>query len=446
MRMLYLLLILVFCVSCQGAPNQNTFEHTAFGLSVTKPVSWEFLNQDEARARISGTKLEEQDIEIAVQALMSTPIVEISKDCNQIPIPKFSITANSLRGEKSGSPIDIIKRVSKNAPSAFKGYKIVTPPSEIQIANHKAAYMKVHYTGQFREDDKEYSVAYETWIVPRKKYFFMIGVVSTQNNDQNVRDEIDSIIKSLKITEQQSIPKNYLYEIMKSHFDEAEKHQYTINDYLEITKPYGIWDIRPRGISELDLEGELAKVGDVSWYHFGQFNAYLKMPKETVFQPVNKWMENIANTNAALKKKGSKNKFELNSLAEKVKKSGHNIFISHKKFQRVDDIYYQGEKYWKYDIPKDSYFKISERKIYLSDTSFSDKDKEILGLLKKQEFYGVINQNNTIIIMIDGFLNHSYGYILTSSEWEVMILGPLFNIQDLEKVHNAPDIYFYFSR
>lgn len=445
MKILHLLLILVFCVACQGSPDQNTFEHTAFGLSITKPVSWEFLNPNETRARFSGTKLKEESMEIAVQALMSTAIVEISKDCNQNALSRFSITANPLEDDESASPIDIAKRVSRNAPQVFKDYTIVTPPLEIQIANRKAAYMKSYYTEQLWGDDKEYPIVYETWIVPRKKYFFMIGVVSTQNSNQNTRDEIDSIIKSLKITDKQSIQMTYLHKIMNSHFDEADKHQYTINDYLEITKPYGIWDIRPRGISELDFEGELAQVRDVAWFHFGMFNAHFGIPEENVFQPRNKWMENLSNTSMTLKRKGSKNILKLNSLAEKVKKSSHNIFISHKKFQRVDNIYFQGEKYWKYDISKDSYFEISERKIYLSDTSFSDKDKEILELLKKQGFYGVIKQDNTIIIMIDGFLNYSYGYILTSSEWELMTLGPLFNIQDLEKVHNTPDIYFYIS-
>ena len=102
-------------------------------------------------------------------------------------------------------------------------------------------------------------------------------------------------------------------------------------------------------------------------------------------QPINKWMKNLANTSMALKKKDSKNKFELNPLAAKVKKSGHNIFVSNKKFQRVDNIYYQEGKYWKYDLPEDSYFEISERKIYPNDATFSGKDMEILELLKKQE-------------------------------------------------------------
>lgn len=446
MRILYFLIIFLVCFSCQGIANQNTFEHPGFGLSVTKPVSWEFLNPNEARARIVGTELEDRDLNAAVKMFMSTPVVEISKDRKQLPLPKFSITANHIRDNISASAIEIIKLLTVNAPKAFKNYKIVAPPSEIQIADHNAAYMKAHYTGKFFGNDNEYPVKYETWIVPREKYYFMIGAVSAQNDGDNIGDEIESIIKSLKVTEQRSIPKTYLYEILKSHFDEADKFKYSINDYLEMAKPYGIWDIRPRGFSELDLGGDLAQVADVSWYHFGMFNAHLEMSKESFTKPVDKWMQNLNNQRMDFMTKAVNNTTKIGSLAEKVKNSSHDIFISHKKFQRVDGIYKQKGKYWKYDIPKNSYFKISERKINLSGTAFDDKDKEILGLLEELGFYGVIKQNNTAIILIDGFLNYSYGYILTSSNWDLMSLGPLFNLEDLAKLHESPDIYFYFSR
>jgi hypothetical protein len=69
----------------------------------------------------------------------------------------------------------------------------------MEIDGHKAAYMKAHYTGQFYDDYEFYPVSYETWIILRQGYFFNIGAVSSQNEDGKTREEIASVIKSIKL-------------------------------------------------------------------------------------------------------------------------------------------------------------------------------------------------------------------------------------------------------
>jgi hypothetical protein len=59
--------------------------------------------------------------------------------------------------------------------------------------------MKAHYTGQSYDDDILHPVSYETWIILRQGYFFNVGAVSSQNEDDKTREEIASTIKSIKL-------------------------------------------------------------------------------------------------------------------------------------------------------------------------------------------------------------------------------------------------------
>jgi len=103
-------------------------------------------------------------------------------------------------------------------------------------------------------EDKEYPLIYETWIIPRKRYFFMIGAVSLPNSNKEERDEIVSIIKSLRIVNNTSVFNDNLHSIMDSHFNVATQKNYRIDDCLQIAKPYGMWDIPPLHEATADLE------------------------------------------------------------------------------------------------------------------------------------------------------------------------------------------------
>jgi len=201
------LMLLIFS-GCVGSNlNQKNNEPVArelkeadlFGLSLTKIVSWEFITAEEFRDSISETKLEDENIEKLVMLFMSRPIVSIVKDRLKIPLPAVTITVNPKEGSPDVSVTSILKRFAEIGPGGFKDYTVVVQPQEMEIDGHKAAYMKAHYTGQFYDDNKLYPVSYETWIILRQGYFFNIGAVSSQNEDDKTREEIASVIKSIKL-------------------------------------------------------------------------------------------------------------------------------------------------------------------------------------------------------------------------------------------------------
>jgi len=205
-KIIVLILASLTFVGCnnqdQGNHNRgmnNVHEDQLFGLSISKLASWKFITSEESRDRIRSTKLVDENIEKLVLLFASKPIVVMMKSRRHIPLPTIQITVNPNDSSPDVSAIDILLHLSRKGPNAFKGYSIVHPPEEIEIDGQKAAYMKAHYTGEFWGDNNLYPVSYETWIVPRQRYFFMISAVSSQSEDNKTQSEITSIIKSIKL-------------------------------------------------------------------------------------------------------------------------------------------------------------------------------------------------------------------------------------------------------
>jgi len=244
--------------------------------------------------------------------------------------------------------------------------------------------------------------------------------------------------------ESQDSRKTYLDDIIRFHLQEVEKNKYTFEDYLEMTKPYGVWDIRPRNVKGVSVDGMIAKPGEVAHFHYGIFCAHFSISKEDMYKPIDDFLERAHYKEVICKESALRYKNQLTSLARKIEDSNHNIFISHSKCQRVDGLYFENGKYWEYDIPQGSPYVISNKLIYLKEATFSKEDKAILEEIKELGMYGAIQQKDAVIIIIDGLLDYSYGYILSPSAPEPLLSGPLFNIQVLGNIGNT-DIYFYLS-
>jgi hypothetical protein len=177
----------------------DSYEAKLLGLSISKPASWDSISSEESKERISSVKLEDEDIKNLVMLFASRPIVSIIKDRYKIPLPAVQITVNPKENSPDISSTAVLRRLAEIGPDAFKNYSIVNQPIEIEIDGHKAGYMKAYYTGQYEDDPRLYPVSYETWVIPRNGYYFMISAVSSQNEDAKTRSEIASIIKSIKL-------------------------------------------------------------------------------------------------------------------------------------------------------------------------------------------------------------------------------------------------------
>ena len=103
-------------------------------------------------------------------------------------------------------------------------------------------------------------------------------------------------------------------------------------------------------------------------------------------------MENYLNEN--LKK--------FNELSNLILGSKDEIFLSQNNLQRIDNLYKENNQYWKYSIPSDSPFPISNKIETNIKDSYSKKQIKLLDLLKdtklnKPVVIGVDKNGNDII-------------------------------------------------
>lgn len=135
-----------------------------------------------------------------MQKYATAPLVAMTKfpepfeDVN----PSFKVNLKPYGGLKGKSPQEIISLVVPQFQKVFKDFVLVQPPTEVVVSNIKSAYARMNYTMEI-PDGRTFPITSELWIVPRGDYFFLIGAGTRQDEKTGSREEIQSILKTVKI-------------------------------------------------------------------------------------------------------------------------------------------------------------------------------------------------------------------------------------------------------
>jgi hypothetical protein len=100
----------------------------------------------------------------------------------------------------STNPVETLEKMTASGAHVFYDYRIVEKPRSAEIGGRKAAYCKATYT-LYLQDGDSVPVSFETWYLIRGNYYFLIGIVSRQPDDESTEKEITQIISSFKISE-----------------------------------------------------------------------------------------------------------------------------------------------------------------------------------------------------------------------------------------------------
>jgi hypothetical protein len=182
------------------AEDPNIFISRAAGFSVTKPANWYFLTAEANAENLSKTRLQDEELQKMMQKYATAPLVIMTKfqepydDLN----PSFKVNIRPLGSLDGANPVAIIELVKGSLQKAFKDYLEIQPPIEKEVAGFKAAYMMIHYSLE-TSDGQKFPTCSELWIIPRGKFFFMIGAGTNQVPDKNEQQEVASIINSIRI-------------------------------------------------------------------------------------------------------------------------------------------------------------------------------------------------------------------------------------------------------
>lgn len=186
-------------VFAEPAPAQEIYSNETLGFAVTKPADWHYVTAEQARENLKRTEFATPEFKELVAKYSRTPFFAISKykepydDLN----PSFKVNVTNLGVLKEESPERMVELVTANFPRMFKNYAVDEGPVATDVAGHPAGYMRVRYTLEIAERD--WPVASEIWVVPRGELLFLIGVGLRQDEKNGSRQEIRSIVETIRI-------------------------------------------------------------------------------------------------------------------------------------------------------------------------------------------------------------------------------------------------------
>ena len=199
-----LMLAVLLFVSAWGsfthAEQSDVFTSPTAGFKVTKPIGWHYVTAAQNLENLKATKLNDQEFQAAMLRYATAPLVAMTKfpepydDLN----PSFKVNIKPFGQLKGKAATDIIGLILPQFQKAFKDFKLVQPPTEVEIAGIKSGHARINYSLQ-TPDGSLFPTTSELWIVPRGDYFFILGAGTRQDEKTGSRKEIANIIRSVKI-------------------------------------------------------------------------------------------------------------------------------------------------------------------------------------------------------------------------------------------------------
>jgi len=199
--MIQVLMSLFFLVSTALAGDtENTFRSVTVGFELTKPESWRFLTAEKNLENLKRTKLSDEEFQELMLKYATAPLVVIAKhpepfdDLN----PSFKVNVRPFGKLKGADPKQILAMLSVQFKNVFKDYEVLQEPTDTEVSGIRSGYMRINYSIQI-PDGRTFPTTSELWIVPRGDYFFMIGAGTRQDEKTGTRNEIQEILKTVKI-------------------------------------------------------------------------------------------------------------------------------------------------------------------------------------------------------------------------------------------------------
>lgn len=232
------------------------------------------------------------------------------------------------------------------------------------------------------------------------------------------------------------------YDVQIFEYLDTLTDQFAIDTFLLYSKPFSKLDIRPLFRDSVWVFDKVYTAGEIPNFIWGAISRKYKIslddakdiPNSFLKKGIDKRSDNINIL------KDNLSKFE--EITEKIQSGDNLFFINQNSMQRIDEIYREDSRYWKYIIPSDSPFPISDSTITTIDITFSESQNQILDLLKELNIYCAVKTTKGIFYLIDGFTDNSYGFYF-SREGKMENDNFLFHILASEKI--VPKYFYYVA-
>ncbi|MBY0487433.1 MAG: hypothetical protein K2P85_09650 [Flavobacteriaceae bacterium] len=236
--------------------------------------------------------------------------------------------------------------------------------------------------------------------------------------------------------------KKYDYQIFAFLDSITDKESASLETFLINTKPFSKWDMRPLKKETVWALDTIHKSSEVSNFIWGAFsNKYKLSEKESMRMP-NQFLNKGAVEKTSLVKYLNEELKRFNELSNLILESENEIFLYQNNLQRIDNLYKENDSYWKYTLPSDSPFPISNNIKIEMKNKFTEKQTKLLKLLKDLKLYSAVKTKKGIFYLADGFTDNSFGFFY-NKKGDIETDNFLFQIMTSEKI-NA-NYYYYIA-
>lgn len=199
MKLIFLIFLTTISLSAT-ANEPNLFEDTIVGFKVQKPNDWHFITTEQNHESLKRLNLKDESLHQRMLKYSTAPLVVMMKykepynDLN----PSFKVNIKPLGKLKNIGPKQILNLLIPQFKKMFHNFKLSQIPIDTKISNLPAAYMRIDYSLPI-PDGRVFPTTSEMWIVPRGKYFFIIGAGTHKDEKTGKRAEISKIISSVEL-------------------------------------------------------------------------------------------------------------------------------------------------------------------------------------------------------------------------------------------------------
>ncbi len=222
--------------------------------------------------------------------------------------------------------------------------------------------------------------------------------------------------------------------------DELDSKTIPLNTFLEYSKPFSKWDIRPINDAKIYAMDSIATSSEIPNFIWGAFSSYYDVKEKDALDKANIFLNNGVSQEEQWSTHLKSNVQDFEKLTKLILKTNNKIFVSQSGLQKVDETYFEDGKFWKYVIPKNSPFPISNKIEDISNFNFSKNQNEILKSMLKLKIYAVYKSKKGLFFLIDGFTDNSYGFYF-NEDGSMEKENHLFEIMKYDQINNQ---YFYY--
>ena len=192
------LLWFVLAVLPIRAAETNTFTTQTLGFSITKPAHWRFIAQDQGAENLGRPGSSDPKVQKGSES--PPPMVVLTKypePYDQVN-PSVKVNVRPLGNFDGANPSALLEMILPTLQKSLRNLKVLEKPAPVRFAGLNAAHLKVTYT-LAPKAGRSFPAISELWVVPRGKVFFFIGTAHSANATRADREELQQILRSVKI-------------------------------------------------------------------------------------------------------------------------------------------------------------------------------------------------------------------------------------------------------